>query len=103
MRKSAHTEAMSEAPTHTQRAIETTGAIDEAGRLHLDEPLEGAASQSVRVILLFGAEDDIDERAWLRAAGRNPAFDFLRDTAEDVYTSEDGAPFDEKAQRHDER
>lgn len=89
-----------------QRAIETTGAVDEEGRLHLDESLAPAARRSVRVILLFeegseqpapaSSEADGDEWAWLRAASRNPAFDFLRDPDEDIYSAEDGAPFEEK-------
>ena len=70
---------MSDTPTRNQRAIETTGAVDEAGRLHLDEPLDGAASQAVRVLVLFDVDDEeMGEQAWLRAASRNPAFEFLR-------------------------
>lgn len=36
---------------------------------------------------------DMDEKEWLRAAGQNPAFDFLKDPAEDRYTLRDGKPF----------
>lgn len=93
---------MSSPPARNQRAIETTGAVDEEGRLHLDTSLEAAASQAVRVILLFEADEeekgDIDERAWLRAASQNPAFDVLRDPAADLYTAEDGTPFNEEAE-----
>lgn len=90
---------MDNAQSRTQRAIETTGVLDEAGRLHLDAPLEETVSQAVRVILLFEEdEEDIGERAWLRAVSRNPAFDFLRDPAEDLYTTEDGTPFEEGAE-----
>lgn len=68
--------------------------------MHLDVPLEEAASQAVRVILLFEADEeekeDVDERAWLRAASRNPAFDFLQNLAEDLYTANDGRPFDDQ-------
>lgn len=34
-----------------------------------------------------------DETEWLRAAARNPAFDFLSDPAEDIYSPKDGQPF----------
>ena len=51
---------MSDTPTRSQRAIETTGAVDEAGRLHLDEPLDGAASRAVRVLVLF----DVMTKRW---------------------------------------
>lgn len=75
------------------RAIETTGTVDEHRQLHLDEPLPVVGPSRVRVIILFPEEADIDEREWLRAAARNPAFEFLRDPAEDVYTLADGKPF----------
>jgi len=75
------------------KAIEVTGTIDEQGQLHLDEPLTIPGSHHVRVILLFPEEADIDEREWLQAAVSNPAFHFLKDTAEDIYTLSDGKPF----------
>lgn len=36
---------------------------------------------------------EIPERAWLAAAANNPAFAFLGDPREDVYTPDDGRPF----------
>jgi hypothetical protein len=77
----------------TSRAVEMTGTVDEQGQLHLDGPLSFISPQRVRVILLFPAETDIDEQEWLRAAARNPTFDFLNDSAEDIYTLADGKPF----------
>ena len=74
---------MSDTPTRNQRAIETTGAVDEAGRLYLDEPLDGTALRAVRVLVLFDVDDEeMGEQAWLRAASRNPAFEFLNDPEE---------------------
>jgi len=35
----------------------------------------------------------LEEYEWLKAAIRNPAFDSLRDSAEDIYTLADGVPF----------
>ena len=94
---------MSDTPTRNQRAIETTGVVDEAGRLHLDEPLDGAASRAVRVLVLFDVDDEeMGEQAWLRAAGRNPAFEFLNDPEEDLYTAEDGAPLKEESESNEE-
>lgn len=75
------------------KAIEVTGTVDEQRQLHLDEPLPIVGPSRVRVILLFPEEADIDEREWLRAAATNPAFDFLKDPAEDIYTLADGKPF----------
>jgi len=75
------------------KAIEVTGTIDEQGQLHLDEPLTIPGPHRVRVILLFPEEADIDELEWLQAAVSNPAFDFLKDPVEDIYTLTDGKPF----------
>lgn len=36
---------------------------------------------------------DLTEAAWLRAAAQNPAFDFLREQGEDIYTIADGKAF----------
>ena len=74
------------------RAIELTGAIDEHGQLHLDRPLTLAEPGRVRVLVLL-QEGSLAEKDWLRAAAANPAFEFLKDPAEDVYTPADGMPF----------
>jgi hypothetical protein len=77
------------------KAIETTGTVDAQHRLLLDEPLPVAGPTRVRVILL--PEDaDIDEKEWLYAAAANPAFDFLKESEEDIYTSKDGRPFHDR-------
>ncbi len=77
----------------TVKAIETTGTIDAQHRLLLDELLPVAGPTKVRVIILLPEEADIDEKEWLYAAANNPAFDFLKEPEEDIYTSEDGRPF----------
>ncbi len=38
-------------------------------------------------------DSDINETEWLQAAAANPAFDFLKDSVEDIYTLSDGEPF----------
>ena len=35
----------------------------------------------------------MDEMEWLRAVAGNPAFEFLKDRAEDIYKPTDGKPF----------
>lgn len=84
--------------TAGMKAIEVNGTIDEQQELHLDERLPVSGPARVRVIILMPDDSDIDdsdidEREWLRAASTNPAFDFLNDPAEDVYTLDDGKPF----------
>jgi len=75
------------------RAIETTAHIDDRRSLRLDEDLPADSQGQVRVIILFPDSDEISEEEWLRAVSSNPAFDFLNDPAEDIYTFEDGKPF----------
>ena len=76
-----------------QRAIETTGVVDKDRRLVLDEPLPVAGPSRVKVIILLPDDTDLDERLWLEAARTNPAFEFLTDPSEDIYTAADGRPF----------
>jgi hypothetical protein len=76
-----------------ERAIEATGTIDAERRLVLDEPLPVAGPKRVRVIILLPEDTEVDEKGWLRAASANPAFDFLKEPEEDIYTHEDGRPF----------
>ncbi len=80
------------------RAIETTGVIDEQNRLRLDKPLPIVKSSRVRVIVLFPEEyeQEISESEWLYAAVVNPAFNFLKEPEEDIYTLADGRPFDDQ-------
>ena len=79
--------------TATARAIETTGTVDGNHQLRLDGPLPIAGPSRVRVIILVPDDADLDEAEWLRAAATNPAFDFLKDPAEDICSPTDGEPF----------
>jgi hypothetical protein len=45
------------------------------------------------VIILLPEDADIAEMEWLRAATSNPAFDFLKEPEEDIYTLADRKPF----------
>jgi hypothetical protein len=74
-------------------AIEATGVVDAQHQLRLDEPLPVPVQSRVRVIVLVPEAEDISEEVWTRTVSASPAFDFLKDAAEDVYTSTDGKPF----------
>ena len=74
-------------------AIEATGIVDAEHQLRLDEPLPIPGQSRVRVIVLVPEAEDMSEAAWNKAALASPAFDFLKDAAEDVYTTADGKPF----------
>ncbi len=75
------------------KAIEVEGEIDEQRQLHLDDRLPLAGPSRVRVIILIREPAEIGEKEWLRAAAKNPAFAFLNDPEEDIYTLSDGKPF----------
>jgi len=75
------------------RAIETTGVVDEEHRLHLDEPLSNVGPSRVRVIILVPDDAEMGMSEWLHAAASNPAFDFLKEPEEDLYSLSDGRPF----------
>ena len=81
----------------TMTAIEMTGRIDEHRQLQLDNPLPVSGPMRVRVIVLYPIQDQEDETEWLQAAARNPAFEFLKDPEEDIYSLTDGEPFRDKA------
>ena len=73
-------------------AIEIQSKTDDDGNLKIHFPLN-RRNQPVRVLVLM--DDDIsheDDLAWLQAIASNPAFEFLADPAEDVYSINDGEP-----------
>lgn len=74
-------------------AIETTGIVDAQHQLRLDRPLPIPRQSRVRVIVLVPEAEEISEAAWAKGVSANPAFDFLKDATEDVYTASDGKPF----------
>jgi len=74
-------------------AIEVTGTVDEHHQLRLDQALPIAGPTRVRVIVLYPLDEKWDEKEWLRAATRSPAFSHLKEAAEDIYTINDGEPF----------
>jgi len=78
-------------------AIEMTGTVDEHNRLKLDGSLPFFGPKRVRVIVFSTLDEEIDEISWLRTASRNPAFEFLADPEEDIYSITDGQPFDDEA------
>lgn len=56
----------------------------------LDPALKDA---QVRVIVLVEEANDLSDEDWLKASTQNPAFDFLHDAEEDIYSVSDGKPF----------
>ncbi len=73
------------------KAIEIGGQIDEKGLLKIDHPLQ-LINKQVKIIILVPEDDEIEDVTWLRANSSNPAFDFLKEKEEDIYSITDGEP-----------
>lgn len=74
------------------QALEITGKIDNNGFLKIDKPL-AVKNRSVKIIILMQEDDIMDDALWLRGLSSNPAFDFLNEPEENIYTLADGKPF----------
>jgi len=74
------------------RTFETSAIVENESSLHLDHPLAKSVTGRVHVIIVSG-EDDISETEWMLAAVNNPSFDFLKDPKEDIYSIDDGKPW----------
>ena len=77
----------------TLKAIEMTGTVDEQQHLQLDSALPITGPVRVKVIVLYPLSEGLAESEWLHAAARNPAFDYLKEPAEDIYSANEGKPF----------
>lgn len=78
------------------RAIEINTMTDRLGHLKLDYPIN-KREKKVRVIILVDETTDYDdeETQWLNAISTNPAFDFLNEPSENIYTLKDGESFND--------
>jgi hypothetical protein len=78
------------------KAIEINSKTDKTGLLKINYKLD-KPGRNVRVLILL--EEDSDEQKeeilWIKSISENPAFDFLNDPAEDIYSSKDGEPFND--------
>ena len=74
------------------KAIEIKSRTDEFGHLKIDYKLD-RTEQKVRVLILFEDEKYNDEeKLWMNSISNNPAFDFLNNPEEDIYSLNDGEP-----------
>jgi hypothetical protein len=77
------------------KVIEINSKTDKNGHLKLDYNLKKSESK-VRVLIML-EDDDFDrveeEAIWLKSISSNPAFEFLNDPSEDIYSLTDGKPF----------
>ena len=75
------------------KAIETTGNIDKPGLLILDKKIDVDKKKQLKVIILINEDDEISESSWLTGLSSNPAFDFLKEDNENIYSLVDGKSF----------
>ncbi len=78
------------------KAIEINSKTDKAGHLKINYKLNKSDSK-VRVLILLDEDfSEKDEEAiWISSISNNPAFDFLKDSLEDIYSLKDGEPFND--------
>lgn len=78
------------------KAIEINSKTDKRGHLKINYNLNKSDSK-VRVLILI--EEDSSEKdeeiVWMNYISNNPTFDFLNDAAEDIYSLNDGEPFND--------
>jgi hypothetical protein len=75
------------------QAIEINSITDSKGHLKIDYPLHKKKSK-VRVLILVDDDADLDnEKLWMASISANPAFNFLKDSSEDIYSPNDGKYF----------
>ena len=72
-----------------KKIIETTGIVNNGKIIYLDVSLPFSDNEKVKVTIT-----DLDkEEEWLESATKNPAFKDIFSNDEDIYTLEDGKPF----------
>lgn len=78
------------------RAIEINAVTDNLGHLKIDYPIN-KREKKVRVIILVDESIDCndDETKWLSVISSNPAFNFLNEPTENIYTIKDGESFND--------
>ena len=81
----------------TLTTIELTGTVNDNHQLKVDDILPPSVPKRVRVIVLYSPVDEYDEKEWLHATSLSPAFDFLKDPKEEIYTLIDGKPYHDEA------
>ncbi len=73
----------------------TTAVVDENGELRGLEPLPALKGRRVQIVVVSEKTatfetSEISETMWHRGIVSNPAFAFLKDEAENIYSWEDG-------------
>ena len=78
------------------KAIEINSKTDKTGHLKINYKLDKSES-NVRILILLDEDstEQEEEKLWMNSVSKNPAFDFLNDSEEDIYSLKDGEPFND--------
>lgn len=76
------------------KAIEINSKTDKNGHLKIEYKLD-KSEKKVRILILLEEDqtESDDEKIWMNSISSNPAFDFLKNSEEDIYSLNDGEPF----------
>ena len=78
------------------KAIEITTKTDKTGHLKINYPMNKRDSDVRIIILVDEKNDELDEEElWMNSISSNPAFDFLKNSNENIYSLTDGEPFND--------
>jgi len=77
-------------------AIEINSETDHTGHLKIDYQL-GKSDQNVRILILMNDDSyqQEEEKLWLDSITKNPAFNFLNEPEENIYSLKDGEPLND--------
>jgi hypothetical protein len=74
------------------KAIELRTKTEMDGSIRISHSgLKGGVA--VRILILSEEDENSEEKRYLESISSNPAFEFLNDPAEDIYSKKDGRPF----------
>jgi hypothetical protein len=78
------------------KAIEINSKTDKNGHLKINYKLD-KSERNVRILILLDEDstEQEEEKLWMNSISKNPAFDFLHDSVEDIYSLKDGEPFND--------
>jgi hypothetical protein len=78
------------------KAIEINSKTDKTGHLKINYKLDKSES-NVRILILLDEDssEQEEEKLWMNSISKNPAFNFLNDSEEDIYSLKDGEPFND--------
>lgn len=73
------------------QTIELKSKTDKHGKLKIEHNLN-TPGRNVSVLILSDEHLDNEEMEWEDSILKDPSFDFLKDSSEDIYTLNDGDP-----------